>query len=149
MTSEFPRRWTEPGEGLKRPHVIDKVKNDRAREKAKRKVYAEVDARDGKKCQCCGRRGNPDAITTLGRIHRAHIHDAGTRGPMTATNLLSLCWICAALETAKQLFIIGKNANRQVRFEIMEVAVEEVFGSQPLPSHVTIVLKAPRQRYGS
>lgn len=134
---------------LKRPRVLDMVERDRDRKAVKRDAYAEVDERDGRRCRCCGRRGNPNAIGVLGRIHRCHIHDAGTRGGMRADNLVSLCWICAALETAKQLFFEGTDAHdMSLTFGVMDVAVVEIFGDRPLPPHVHIVLKAPRQRYG-
>lgn len=133
----------------KRSRVLDMVDDRKDREREKRAVYREVDVRDGKRCRCCGRKGNPQALGVLGRIHRCHIHDAGTRGPMTASNLVSLCWICAGLETVKQLFFLGTDANRDMNFEIMDAAVEEVFGDKPLPPHVRIVLAAPRQRYGA
>lgn len=133
----------------KRPRVLDMRDSRREQDAQKRAVYREVDARDGRRCRCCGRKGNPNAVSVLGRIHRCHIHDAGTRGPMSAANLVSLCWICAALETAKQLFFIGTDANHELHFEVMDAAVEEIFGSRELPEHVRIVLEAPRQRYGA
>lgn len=143
----FPAAWNGPN--WKKPRIFDKVDARRDEEKQKRDAYKFVDARDGRKCRCCGRKGNPNAVGALGRIHRAHIHDAGTQGAMDPANLVSLCWICAALETVKQLFFIGKDANREgLSFEIMDAAVEEVFGSKPLPAHVRIVRDAPRQRYG-
>ena len=68
---------------------------------------------------------------------------------MDPRNLVSLCWICAALETGKQLFFVGRNADKPMRFEVMDAAVEEIFGSRELPEHVSIVKFAPRQRYGA
>ena len=66
---------------------------------------------------------------------------------MTAANLCSLCWICAELETGKQLWFIGTDANLDadppLTFEIDEAAVVHVFGVDPLPAHVHITA-APR-----
>lgn len=123
-----------------RPRVLDRIEEDRDIERQKRAAYAEVDARDQKRCRCCGRKGNPYALTALGKIHRAHIRDASRGGPMEAWNLVSLCWICHAIEHAKQLFIIGTNANKLIRFEIKEAAVVEAFGTRELPKHVRIIL---------
>lgn len=144
LTAEQVRQLRNP-----RHRTLDKVSKKRSDDSEQRQAYAEVDERDGKRCRCCNRRGNPNAITTIGRIHRCHIHDAGTLGEMSAKNLVSLCWICAALETGKQLFFVGKNANKPMRFEVMDAAVEEIFGHRTLPAHVRIVKFAPRQRYGS
>jgi hypothetical protein len=143
----WPVQWTEPH--WKKPRIFEKVEERKAVDKQKRDTYREIDARDGRRCRCCGRKGNPNAVGALGRIHRCHIHDAGTQGAMSAKNLVSLCWLCASLETAKQLFIIGTDANREdLRFEIMDAAVVDIFGERELPPNVRIILKAPRQRYG-
>lgn len=123
-----------------RPRVLDRRDGERDAEREKRRVYAEIDARDQKVCRCCGRRGNPYATTALGKLHRAHIRDASRGGLMAAWNLVSLCWICHALEHAKQLFIIGTNANKVLRFEIKEVAFVEVFAARELPKHVRIIV---------
>lgn len=128
-----------------RPRVLDKRDDKRDTDRIKREVYADVDERDGRRCRCCGRKGNPDALTALGKIHRAHIQDASKLGEMSAKNLCSLCWICHALEHAKQLHFIGTNANRpSLGFEIDEAAVVEVFGTRTLPKHVHIVTKGRR-----
>lgn len=129
-----------------RPRVLDKIEADRAAEKLKREVYAAVDARDERKCRCCGRKGNPNATTTIGRIHRAHIKDASRGGEMASWNIASLCWICHAFEHAKQLWFLGDNADARgrsrLRFEIHEAAVLDVFGTKTLPPHVHIITEA-------
>lgn len=114
-----------------------------------RAVNAQVDARDGKRCRCCGRRGDPNATTTLGRIHRAHIRDASRGGPYEAWNLCSLCWLCHALEHAKQLWFVGVDASDrradgqfELAFELHEAAVVEIFGTRALPPHVHIITDA-------
>jgi len=123
-----------------RPRIFDAREDQREADRQKRAVYAEVDARDQKRCQCCGRRGNPEALTTLGKIHRAHIRDASRGGALTAGNLVSLCAWCHSLVHAKQLWIVGTDANAGVTFEIHEAAVVEIFGVKQLPAHVHIVL---------
>jgi hypothetical protein len=80
-------------------------------------------------------------LTTLGRIHRAHIRDASRGGEYLPSNLCSLCWICHALEHAKQLWFVGDDANALIGFEIHEAAVVDVFGAQPLPRHVRIIVR--------
>lgn len=123
------------------PRVIVKHKAQKTDDAHERAVKAEVDRRDGKRCRCCTRRGNPEALTTIGKIHRAHIQDASRSGPYEAWNLCSLCWICHSLEHAKQLWFVGTDANElTLGFEIHEAAVVEVFGTSTLPRHVRIVL---------
>lgn len=132
------------------PSIIDKINDGREAKRVKREVYKAVDERDERTCRCCGRRGNPNAKTALGRIHRAHIQDASLLGPMATANILSLCWVCHVLEHAKQLFIIGTDADTRgadrITFEILEAAVVHVFGTRVLPAHVRIVLPAQRSR---
>lgn len=127
-----------------RPRVLDKRDDSREADRLKRAVYAEIDARDQKRCRVCGRRGNPYATEALGRIHRCHIKNASAGGEMSSRNLFSGCWICHALIHAKQLFVIGRNAWKDLRFEIDERAVLDVFGARELPKHVRIV--AARRR---
>lgn len=126
-----------------KPSKLDRVlreqQDKRETDALKRTVYREVDQLDERKCRCCGRHGNPYATTTLGRLHHAHLIDASLGGEMSIFNIYLLCWICHALVHAKQVFPIGLNA-RQVAFEIYEAAVVHVFGSDPLPKHVAIVL---------
>lgn len=120
--------------------ALTKDEASKGDDKEKRKVDAEVDARDGKRCRCCGRRGNPYATTTLGRIHRAHIQDASKIGPYVAKNLCSLCWICHALEHAKKLWFKGTDANSMpMRFEIAASVVEKVFGKRQPQAHVKVL----------
>lgn len=121
------------------PKAIEKERAAKVDARVKREVDAEVDARDGKRCRCCGRRGNPNAMTTLGKIHRAHIKDASLIGAYIPKNLCSLCWICHALEHAKALFFKGKNANRfPMKFEVKESVVGEVFG-RDIPAYVKVM----------
>lgn len=122
-----------------RPRILNKRDDAREAEREKRAVYAEIDARDQKRCRVCGRKGNPYATTALGKIHRAHIQDASRGGPLSAANLFSACWICHAFIHAKQLFVIGTNADKRLTFEIDERAVLDVFGTKELPKHVRIV----------
>jgi hypothetical protein len=149
VTAPNYQRPDYAGAQLKKPRVVKQVADAREVEAEKRRAYRQVDFRDGKRCRCCGRRGDPNATTTLGRIHRCHIHDAGTLGEMDAANLVSLCWICAGFETVKQLFFEGTDANDpDLTFGVLDVVVPEIFSENPLPPHVHIVLEAPRQRYG-
>jgi hypothetical protein len=125
-----------------RPRVLDKRDEKRERDANERRVFAEVDARDQRRCRCCGRQGDPNATTLLGRIHRHHIRYRSKGGFDEPRNLLSLCAVCHALEHAGQLAIIGTDANERIGFEIHEAAVVEVFGRKVLPPHVHIVAES-------
>lgn len=127
-----------------RPRVFHAIEDAIAAKRVKVQVYAAVDARDQRRCRCCGRRGDPNAIDALGRIHRAHIRDASRGGAMSTGNLLSLCARCHSLEHAKQLAIIGTNADKGIRFEIHEAAVVDAFGVKPIPAHISIVTERRR-----
>lgn len=124
------------------PRIFSKRDDKREREKHERQVNAAVDARDQKRCRCCRRKGNPNATTALGKIHRAHIRDASRGGPYEAWNLCSLCWLCHALEHAKQLHFKGHNANERIEFDLHEAAVVHIFGERDLPAHVHIYTDA-------
>lgn len=119
------------------------VKKDAARSKrgaTERAVNREVDRRDGRQCRCCERNGNPEATTTLGRIHRAHIVDASRGGTYTAENLCSLCWICHSLEHAKRIWFVGTDANDMtLGFEMSADIARLVFDARPQPSLIVIV----------
>ena len=122
------------------PRILDKMKARREEIGLKRRVYAEVDTRDLRCCRCCGRRGNPDSVTALGKIHRAHIVDASRGGQISSENLISLCSLCHSFEHAKQLFFRSKNANSmKFAFDVHEAAVLDIFGARQLPSHVHII----------
>jgi hypothetical protein len=122
------------------PRALGLDSNTRAAARAKAAVDREVDDRDGRTCQCCGRRGNPYALTTLGKIHRAHIKAASLGGEYSAKNLVSLCWICHALHHTKRLlYIVGTNANKPLRFRIAASVIERVFLRGVIPEHVTVV----------
>lgn len=123
------------------PRAVSKQAAARSEDAHERAVNAEVDRRDGKRCRCCRRKGDPNATTTLGRIHRAHIVDASRGGAYASSNLCSLCWLCHAIEHAKQLWFVGSDANEiTLGFEIHEAAVVHVFGTRHLPPHVRIIL---------
>jgi hypothetical protein len=122
-----------------RPRILDKRDLQRQLDAHKRRVNAAVDARDQKRCRCCGRRGNPYALTALGKIHRAHIQDASLVGPYEPWNLISLCWICHAYLHAKRLWILDTDANQRIGFEIAGANVADIFGTNALPAHVRIV----------
>jgi hypothetical protein len=116
-----------------RPKILDKRDEQRELDAYQRRVNAAVDARDQKRCRCCGRRGNPYALTALGKIHRAHIKDASLGGAYEDWNLLSLCWLCHALVHRKLLWILGTDANQRIGFEIAGAIVADIFGTNVLP----------------
>jgi hypothetical protein len=113
-----------------RPSIFDKRDVKRDREAVRRSVYAAVDARDERACRCCGRRE---------KLHHHHLTYRSKGGGDETSNVLLLCQFCHALLHARQLWILGKNADRRLTFEITEAAVVDLFGVKELPKGVSIV----------
>lgn len=113
-----------------KPHVFDK--RDEQRDLATRvlAVRRAVRARDGRRCRCCGGREN---------LHMHHLTYRSQGGKWETSNIVSLCTYCHSLLHAKQLWILGKDADKRLTFEIDERAVVELFGAKELPRHVHIV----------
>jgi hypothetical protein len=118
-----------------RPAIFDK--RDEAREKLAnlRRVHLAVDVRDGRQCRCCGRHE---------KLHKHHITFRSKGGGDTTENLVTLCGYCHALIHARQLWILGKNADKRLTFEIAEAAVVDLFGVKELPRDVRIVVESRR-----
>jgi predicted restriction endonuclease len=117
-----------------RPAIFDK--RDQAREKLSRQrsIYAAVNERDQRQCRCCGRKAARGES-----LHHHHIVFRSKRGADSTENLLLLCVWCHSLIHARQLWILGKNADKRLSFEIDERAVVDVFGSRELPRDVRIL----------
>lgn len=113
-----------------RPRIFDK--RDTAREKLAtlRRVYLAVDIRDQRCCRCCGRKE---------QLHRHHLTFRSKGGGDVTENLVTLCAGCHSLLHARQLWILGKNADKRLTFELDERAVIDVFGTKALPADVRIV----------
>lgn len=131
----MPTTWSGeplPDPDLKkgRPSVFDKRDVKRERENEQRSVAHQVSVRDERKCRCCGRSEG---------LHHHHLHFKSRGGKNTVENELLVCKFCHALIHARQLWVLGLNANKRVTFEIHESAVVEIFGTKPLPAHVRIV----------
>lgn len=76
------------------PIAVTKAKKKVAKEANWRSVCRQVDTRDGYRCRCCGRPGNPDGLIALDRLHRHHLMFRSAGGRDVASNLLLLCPIC-------------------------------------------------------
>lgn len=120
-----------------RPSVFDKRDLKRDRESVRRSVYAAVDARDERACRCCGRRE---------KLHHHHLTFRSKGGGDCVENVLLLCVLCHALLHARQLWILGKNADKRLTFEIAEAAVVDLFGTKELPKHVHIITASRASR---
>lgn len=113
-----------------RPRVLEKRDEQREKLNALRRVHLAVDQRDGRQCRCCGRRE---------KLHKHHITFRSKGGNDSTENLVTLDALCHALLHARQLWILGKNADKRLTFEIHEAAVVDLFGSKELPRDVRIV----------
>jgi len=113
-----------------RPAIFDKRDLSREKDQRRRSVYLAVDRRDERACRCCGRRE---------KLHHHHLIFRSRQGEDAPENILLLCAFCHALIHARQLWILGKNADRRLTFEVHEAAVVDLFGVKPVPRDVRIV----------
>jgi hypothetical protein len=113
-----------------RPAIFDKRDLSREKDQRRRSVYLAVDRRDERACRCCGRRE---------KLHHHHLIFRSRQGEDAPENILLLCAFCHALLHARQLWILGKNADRRLTFEVHEAAVVDLFGTKPVPRDVRIV----------
>jgi 5-methylcytosine-specific restriction endonuclease McrA len=104
-----------------------------------RSVAAAVSLRDDYRCRCCHRRDG---------LHHHHLTFRSKGGAHCTENELLLCKFCHALVHARQLSILGKNADKHLTFEIHEAAVVDIFGTRELPAHVRIVTNRRHSRTG-
>ena len=118
-----------------RPRVLEQRDAKRALSTMERAVRVAVQARDGRRCRCCGRRDG---------LHLHHLTFRSKGGKWRTENIVMLDAICHALLHARQLWIIGKDADKRLTFEVHEAAVLDVFGTRCLPSHVRIVTGSRR-----
>lgn len=121
-----------------RPAIFDKRDVARERERIAHAVRAAVDARDHYRCRCCGREKGWLSL------HRHHLTYRSRGGVDSTENECLLCALCHALLHARQLWILGKNADALLTFEIAEAAVVDLFGTKELPRHVRIVTERRR-----
>lgn len=118
-----------------RPAIFDKRDVKRDAEAVRRSVYAAVDTRDQRQCRCCGRRE---------KLHHHHLTFRSKGGGDETSNILLLDAFCHALLHARQLWILGKNADKRITFELHEAAVVDLFGTKPVPRDVRIVTETRR-----
>jgi hypothetical protein len=100
------------------PAVLAKATRRTDEAKAQRDVYAEVDARDGKKCKATGRPLFAGAIDPRMRLERHHIKKRSTDKALryVASNIVTLAGDVHQLVEAKALLIEGTNANKRLVF---------------------------------
>lgn len=122
-----------------RPSVLRKRDVLRVREREAERVNRAIALRDDFRCRCCGRQGRYESTVAAKALHRHHVVYRSKQGVDTIENLVTLCAYCHALIHARQLWIVGNNANGRLQFEIHEIAVVDVFGTSVLPPHVHIV----------
>lgn len=118
-----------------RPQIFDKRDVKREVENRRRSVYAAVDQRDQRQCRCCGRRE---------KLHHHHLTFRSKGGMDETSNICLLCSYCHALLHARQLWVMGKNADKRLTWEIHESAVVDLFGTRELPRDVRIVVESRR-----
>jgi hypothetical protein len=113
-----------------RPRVLDKRDEQRELSALEARVRHAVQERDQYQCRCCGRKE---------ALHLHHLTYRSRGGKWETSNIVTLDAICHALLHARQLWILGKNADRRLTFEIDERVVIHVFGRKELPRDVRII----------
>lgn len=107
-----------------RARIFTKRDAKRERTNTQRAVWLAVSIRDRHRCRCCGRSDG---------LHHHHIQYRSRGGGDTTENTVLTCAFCHALIHTRQLWIVGTNADRQLRFELHERAVVDLFGTKELP----------------
>lgn len=118
-----------------RPSCFDKRDQSREKLNLQRSVYAAVSSRDDHRCRCCARRES---------LHHHHLVFRSRQGADSTENVLLLCRYCHALLHARQLWILGKDADKRLTFEVHESAVVDLFGVKPVPRDVRITTGSRR-----
>jgi hypothetical protein len=92
----------------------------KAEEAERRRVYKLVDARDGRACRLCGRKGNPNGTSMLDKLHHHHILPRSQGGKDTTDNLITLCAACHDGEHRGRIRMDGDaDARRGVSVEVV------------------------------
>jgi hypothetical protein len=127
-----------------RARILDKRDEKRERERQVRELNRAIAERDSYRCRCCGREGQYDATQADRALHRHHVRYRSKGGEDATKNLVTLCAYCHAAIHARQLWIVGDNADQRLTFEVHEAAVIDLFGTKPLPASVHIVTERRR-----
>lgn len=120
-----------------RPRVLDKRDDKREIAATEQRVRHAVQVRDEHACRCCGRKES---------LHLHHLTYRSRGGKWTTENIVLLCVFCHALLHARQLWILGKNADKRLTFELHEAAVVDLFGNKTVPRDVRIVAPVRENR---
>ncbi len=120
-----------------RPAIFDKRDRQREQDRIQRAVAFQVAERDHHACRCCGRKE---------KLHRHHLTFRSRGGADSTENEALVCGFCHSLIHARQLWILGRNADKLLIFEIHEAAVVDIFGAKELPKHVRIVTDSRSRR---
>src|ERR1043166_4935361 len=101
-------------------------------------VRKAVDARDQKRCRCCGRSHlNPDRVGVLHKAHRHHITYRSAGGEHSSANVITLCASCHNSEHKHNLRIEG-NADEGVTIWRKDDAGDWFISRQESAPHVVI-----------
>jgi hypothetical protein len=122
-----------------RAKALDAEDDARTANRHERVVYAKVDQRDKNQCTCCDRRGNPNATTTLGKLHHEHLVEKSLQGPTETWNVALVCWICHPYKTAHLLEPHGDPDKGTLRYTVTVLAAKVIFKGRTRPAHVRIV----------
>jgi 5-methylcytosine-specific restriction endonuclease McrA len=130
------RTWDRPHFKADEPSRFERRKTRKAEaETTWRKVCGEVDTRDKLRCRVCGKRGDPDSVDLLRKLHRHHLVYRSAGGQDTLENLVSLCAQCHDDEHRHRLKIEGTGA--RLTISRREAAGGWFVSRQEVDVHVT------------
>jgi hypothetical protein len=115
-----------------RARVFEKRDLQRERKRVRDAVREAIKARDGYACRCCGRKDHV-------RQDPHHLRFSSLGGADTTENEILLCAFCHAAIHARQIYVLGNNADKLILFDVHEAIVQDIFGTRRLPLHCRII----------
>ena len=112
------------------PKLLDKRQEQREARRVDRVLKADIKARDGHKCRCCGRRDHLE-------VHERKTRGAG--GVVSRQNSLTVCAACHRLAQQYRILIEGQTCDGKLTFSMSQRIADAVFPHGQIPPQVHII----------
>lgn len=112
------------------PKALEKRQDTRDERREDRALKADIKARDGFRCRCCGRRDELE-------VHERKTRGAG--GKVSRANSLTLDRVCHRLAQQYRILIEGKTCEGPLTFTMGAKIAAALFDRVPVPKHVHVV----------